>query len=303
MILDKTGTLTSGRPEIERDRSPSTASTRTRCCGWPPRSTRSRRTRSPRRSSRGARRRGLALSFPEDVEEGAGQGAEGVVDGRRVAVGSEAWLERRGYPIVAAAASRRSTAPTARAREGPRRRRRPSRRRDRDGRPPAPRRRRPRRGLRAAGIRHVAMATGDRAAVAEEIGREVGVDRVLRRAVARGEAGARPLDPGGRRPAAGRHGRRRRQRRAGARARRRRRRDGHGRRRRSPPEAADAVILVDRIGRVADAIRIGRRSLRIARQSVLAGIGLSLVAMAFAAVRLHPAGRTAPCSRRGSTSR
>ena len=33
-------------------------------------------------------------------------------------------------------------------------------------------------GLREAGIRHVAMATGDRAAVAEEIGREVGVDRV-----------------------------------------------------------------------------------------------------------------------------
>lgn len=49
-------------------------------------------------------------------------------------------------------------------------------------------------------------------------------------------------------------------------------------------ETADAVILVDRIERVADAIRIGRRSLGIARQSVLAGIGLSLVAMLFAAL-------------------
>lgn len=48
-------------------------------------------------------------------------------------------------------------------------------------------------------------------------------------------------------------------------------------------ETADAVILVDRIDRVAHAIRIGRRSLHIARQSVIVGIGLSLVAMGFAA--------------------
>jgi P-type E1-E2 ATPase len=33
-------------------------------------------------------------------------------------------------------------------------------------------------GLRTAGVRHVAMATGDRSAVADEIGRDVGVDRV-----------------------------------------------------------------------------------------------------------------------------
>ena len=41
-------------------------------------------------------------------------------------------------------------------------------------------------------------------------------------------------------------------------------------------ETADAVILVDRIDRVDDAISIGRRSLSIAKQSVLAGMGLSL---------------------------
>jgi P-type E1-E2 ATPase len=45
-------------------------------------------------------------------------------------------------------------------------------------------------------------------------------------------------------------------------------------------ETADAVILVDR---VADAVRIGRRALGIARQSVLLGLGASLVAMGFAA--------------------
>ena len=44
-------------------------------------------------------------------------------------------------------------------------------------------------------------------------------------------------------------------------------------------ETADAVILVDRIDRVDDAIRIGRRSLSIAKQSVLVGMGLSLGAM------------------------
>jgi cation transport ATPase len=48
-------------------------------------------------------------------------------------------------------------------------------------------------------------------------------------------------------------------------------------------EAADAIIVADRIDRLAEVIRIGRRSLGIARQSVLAGIGLSLVAMGFAA--------------------
>jgi len=48
-------------------------------------------------------------------------------------------------------------------------------------------------------------------------------------------------------------------------------------------ETADVVIVVDRIDRVTEAVRIGRRSLLIARQSVLAGMALSLVAMGFAA--------------------
>jgi P-type E1-E2 ATPase len=51
-------------------------------------------------------------------------------------------------------------------------------------------------------------------------------------------------------------------------------------------ETADAVIVHDRVDRVAAAVRIGRRSLSIARQSVLAGMGLSLVAMGLAAAGL-----------------
>jgi P-type E1-E2 ATPase len=49
-------------------------------------------------------------------------------------------------------------------------------------------------------------------------------------------------------------------------------------------EAADVVITVDRIDRVAEAVRIGRRSLSIAQESVLAGMGLSVAAMVAAAL-------------------
>ena len=48
-------------------------------------------------------------------------------------------------------------------------------------------------------------------------------------------------------------------------------------------EAADVVLTVDRLDRLADAIEIAQRSRRIALQSVLAGMGLSLVAMVVAA--------------------
>ena len=53
-------------------------------------------------------------------------------------------------------------------------------------------------------------------------------------------------------------------------------------------ETADAVITVDRIDRVADAVHIGRRALHIARQSVLAGMGLSIAAMGVAALGYLP---------------
>ena len=43
-------------------------------------------------------------------------------------------------------------------------------------------------------------------------------------------------------------------------------------------EAADVVLTVDRLDRLAEAIAIAHRAQRIARQSVLAGMGLSLLA-------------------------
>ena len=51
-------------------------------------------------------------------------------------------------------------------------------------------------------------------------------------------------------------------------------------------EAADVVLLVDEPQRVADAILIGRASMRIARQSIGVGLGLSVIGMGFAAAGL-----------------
>jgi cation transport ATPase len=48
------------------------------------------------------------------------------------------------------------------------------------------------------------------------------------------------------------------------------------------------VIPSTSIGAVARAVHIGRRSLKIATQSVVVGMGLSFVAMGFAAAGLLP---------------
>ena len=54
-------------------------------------------------------------------------------------------------------------------------------------------------------------------------------------------------------------------------------------------EVADVVLTVDRLDRLGDALRISRRALRIAWQSVVVGMGLSLLAMGVAAVGWLPA--------------
>jgi heavy metal translocating P-type ATPase len=48
-------------------------------------------------------------------------------------------------------------------------------------------------------------------------------------------------------------------------------------------EAADVVVLVDDLTRVTEAVTISRRTMHIARQSIWAGLGLSSIAMGFAA--------------------
>jgi heavy metal translocating P-type ATPase len=54
-------------------------------------------------------------------------------------------------------------------------------------------------------------------------------------------------------------------------------------------ESADVVVLVDDISRVADAITIGRRTVRVALQSIWIGIGVSVALMLVASFGLIPA--------------
>lgn len=53
-------------------------------------------------------------------------------------------------------------------------------------------------------------------------------------------------------------------------------------------ESADAVILVDDLRRVGEAVDISRRTMRLARQSIVAGLVLSGIAMVFAAAGQIP---------------
>jgi heavy metal translocating P-type ATPase len=48
-------------------------------------------------------------------------------------------------------------------------------------------------------------------------------------------------------------------------------------------ESADVILLEDDIGGVADAVEIGQKTMRVARQSIVVGLALSLIAMVFAA--------------------
>jgi heavy metal translocating P-type ATPase len=224
-----------------------------------------------------AERRGLRLSEARDVVERPGEGIEGGVDGRRVAVGSAAFMAARGvggkpgppagpgraHVLVAVDGSLAGTIVMA----------------DR-ARPDAAC---AVADLREAGAQRVAMVTGDDRATAHAVAAGVGLEEVyadcrpgdklaLLEAIRR-DPGSRPVvmvgDGVNDAPAlaaadvgvaiAG----------AGATV---------------STEAADVVITVDRIDRVAAALRIGRRSLAIARQSVLAGMGLSLAAMVVAAL-------------------
>jgi len=236
---------------------------------------------------RAARDRGLGLSEATQVREQAGQGIEGHAAGHRVAVGSRAFVggsgvtgeqitsatlmtgRGSGEAHVLVAVDGRLAGVIVMADEL-----------------------RPDAGriverLRAEGVQHVAMLSGDRRSVAERIGAELAVDRVYSeqspeqklRVVERlksdselspvimvgdgvNDAPALALADLGIAMGA-----------AGATV---------------SSETADAVITVDRVDRVADAIHIGRRSVYIARQSVIAGMTLSLAAMAVAAFGYLP---------------
>ena len=230
-----------------------------------------------------ARARGLPLSIPTGVEEEPGAGVTGLVEGHRVSVGSHAYIVARAEPSawsegflrrmgyegatgVFVAADGRMLGALLLADEI---------------RPNSPR---ALRLLRRAGIARIVMLTGDRRDVAEAIGAALGVDAV--------RAEQRPEDKLAAITAA----------RAegvcvmvgdgvndapalaaadvgvamGAR--------GSG----ASSEAAEVVLLVDRLDRLAEALAIARGTRRIAVQTVGVGMALSGAAMTAAALGFLP---------------
>ena len=230
---------------------------------------------------RAARERDLELSFPEDVEERYGAGIAGVVDGRKVSLGKAGFVTGDG-PL-------------------PRRAREVRRRTMMDGsssvfvgvdgevagalviddpiRPNTPR---VIRALRRAGIERVVMVTGDHPDVAESVGAALGVDRILsERApdekveavkaerehgivvmVGDGLNDAPALAAADVGVAMGARGAT------------------------ASSEAADVVLVVDRLDRLVEAIAIARRSRGIAVESVAIGMGLAFAFMGAAAIGL-----------------
>jgi soluble P-type ATPase len=231
---------------------------------------------------RSARDRGVVIEEPRDVREVPGAGIEGTVGVHSVALGKAAWVAPSADPAWS---------------------RRVRRRADLDGAltvfvavdglpagaillhdPVRPDARRTIRSLRRAGARRVVMVTGDRTDVADAVGAVIGVDQVIaecspadkvdavreaRRAgmtimVGDGINDAPALAAADVGVAMGARG-------ATASA-----------------EAADVVLVVDRLERLGSAMRTSRRARRVARQSAVLGIGLSIGAMAVAAFGALP---------------
>ncbi|MES4891572.1 heavy metal translocating P-type ATPase [Streptomyces sp. NPDC096012] len=279
LLLDKTGTLTRGRPRVlDVVAAP----------GWQPaevlRLAGSLDQYSPHVLAEAivgaAQERKLVLTVPSDVTETPGRGASGTVDGHRVSVGRidasgarPAWtrvVDNRA--LLDGAAVAWLTVDGCQA--GAVLLRDPLR-------PDAPR---TLRHLRAAGIERLLMLTGDRTEPAAEVGAVLGLDDV--------RAG---LDPAGKV--------------AVVRAERERAvtvmvGDGvndapalaaadigvamGARGSTASSEAADIVLTTDRVDRLADAVFIAVRARRIAVQSALGGMAMSLAAMAAAAAGLLP---------------
>jgi heavy metal translocating P-type ATPase len=280
LLLDKTGTLTAGAPELTDievfgDLDPDEVL----------RLAASLDQVSPHVLATAivgsARGRGLALAFPEEVHEEGGSGIRGSVGGRKVALGKASWVSG-GEPLPERARDlRRRTAMEgsscvfvavdgsvagAVVLDDPIRADTP----------------RVIRSLRRAGIKRVVMVTGDHPDVAESVGIALGVDRILseRDPTDKVEA-VRAESQGGVTIMVG---------------------DGvndapalaaadvgiamGARGATASSEAADVVLVVDRLDRVAEALRIARRSRGIAVQSVLVGMGLAFGGMLLGAFGL-----------------
>ncbi|MBC7133833.1 MAG: cadmium-translocating P-type ATPase [Roseovarius sp.] len=273
LILDKTGTLTDGRPQIvsidshdgiEEDDILRLAAALDQASKHP----------VAQAIVAAAKARGLALPVPSEVAELPGEGVVGHVEGHKVIVGGDGFVASRvgrqpgdhsaiaaGSVLVAVAVDGRMAGHLVMSdplREGA------GAMLD---------------GLRGQGIARILLATGDRADVAERVTEGLGLDglragltpdqKVLLvltehkhgpvMMVGDGVNDAPALAAADVGVAMGARG-------AAASA-----------------EAADVVLLVDRIDRLGPGIEIARGARRIAVESVVAGIGLSVMGMIAAA--------------------
>ncbi len=277
LLFDKTGTLTLGRPRVTDVVAAGGAVSSDEVL----RSAASLDQLSPHVLaagivSAGARGR-LPLLMPNGAHEVHGYGIEGEVGGRRVRLGKMAWIVGDDPPGWARQARRRaeldgSLAVFVRVDDEP------------AGAlllsdPIRPDARRMVRALRAAGVERVVLVTGDRADVADAVGRMVGVDSVLAdrdpaaklAAIREESATAATIMVGdgiNDAPALAAAG-------VGVAL--------AARGATASSEAADVVLTVDRVDALADAILIAQRAKRIAWRAVIVGMGLSLAAMVLAA--------------------
>jgi heavy metal translocating P-type ATPase len=232
---------------------------------------------------RAAAERGARLTAPANITEVPGQGITGTVGDREVRLGRAGWTGAAETDSWVRAARRRSRldgALTVFVAV--------------DGRPAGvllledrirSDARQTLRAVRRGGIGRVVLATGDRAEAAAAVGALAGTDEVLAELtpadkldVVRREQRRAPVIMTG---------------------------DGindapalaladvgiamGARGATASSEAADAVLTVDELARLGEVAALARRTRRIALQSVLAGMGLSLAAMAAAAAGLLPA--------------
>ncbi|SOC46310.1 heavy metal-(Cd/Co/Hg/Pb/Zn)-translocating P-type ATPase [Blastococcus aggregatus] len=278
LVLDKTGTLTAGRPAVtevvtDPDR-PATEVLRLAA---------SADQLSPHVLAEAvvaeARVRGLTLSMPRDVREEPGRGVTATVDDRAVRVGKRdtvpeapwartavnragldgctlVWVEVDDRPVGAILLKDPLRTDAGRTL----------------------------RRLRSAGIHRLVMLTGDRPEPAREVGAALGLDEVRARQtpadkvdavrteqqravtvmVGDGLNDAPALAAATVGVAMGARGAT------------------------ASSEAADVVLTTDRLDRLADAMEIARYARGIAVQSAAVGMGLSLAAMALAAAGLLP---------------
>ena len=283
LILDKTGTLTAGQPEV-------TAIIPADPDGLAAGEILALAASLDQVSGhvlaaavvRAAAGRGCRLTQPANVTEVPGQGITGTVGGREVRLGRARWAGAGETVPWVRAARRRSRLDGAltvfAAVDGP------------AGvllledriRPDA---RQTIRTVRRGGITRIVLATGDRADAAGAVGALAGADAVIAELtpadkldVVRREQRRAPVIMTG---------------------------DGindapalaladvgiamGARGATASSEAADAVLTVDELGRLGEVAAIARRTHRIALQSVLAGMGMSLAAMGVAAAGLLPA--------------